>query len=296
MRQSREFNKRAVALLFLWVALCLAAPAEPASAGQTAPASAEGMAWFLDMKQYAASAHSSLTCRQCHPQLYEADRLHPDARQPSFLQANALRSYDYGLCNPCHRSAFSRYQTGAHAKALKKEMALPASGKTPSPGQNLAPVCGDCHSAHYEPSHRSRIDTGRNMMGVCGSCHPAQLATYLDNYHGKAAVNLGREDSAFCTDCHGAHQTRSLKDRQAALTACQRCHPQAGNKFAEFVIHPTSKDLDPKDADIRFRVTVIKIVSILAAVLVALLVALYYSHTFLWILREIHEKLRKHLK
>ena len=132
------------------------------------------------------------------------------------------------------------------------------------------------------------------MTEVCGSCHLAQKVTYLENYHGKTAVNLGDTTSAYCTDCHGAHHCISLKEKQTALLACQRCHPGAQEKFTEFVIHPTIKDLTEKDKDKMARVFVIKTITIIMLILVLLVVVFFYSHSFLWLLRELHEKLRKH--
>ncbi len=62
------------------------------------------------------------------------------------------------------------------------------------------------------------------MTQSCGECHLEQKNSFLANYHGKAAVNLGYDKAAFCTDCHGAHTTISLEDKDVALKTCQRCH------------------------------------------------------------------------
>jgi len=132
------------------------------------------------------------------------------------------------------------------------------------------------------------------MTGVCGACHPAQKATYLENYHGKVAVNLGNEASAYCTDCHGAHDCVSLKDRKTALAACQRCHPNAGERFTQFVIHPTTEGLAQDNKEKQRHVAIIKLVTIVMTIIVILVVGFFYGHSFLWLLRELHEKLRKH--
>jgi hypothetical protein len=51
------------------------------------------------------------------------------------------------------------------------------------------------------------------MTEMCGVCHPVQKRSYLENYHGKTAVHLKYEASAYCTDCHRAHTCLSLKKR-----------------------------------------------------------------------------------
>ena len=110
--------------------------------------------------------------------------------------------------------SYEKYLLGEHARALQKEKLKPGNQDLSGPAPGNAPTCGDCHSSHYVRSHLSRVETGRNMTEVCGSCHPAQKASYLENYHGKAAVNLGNERAAFCTDCHGAHQCISLRKKR----------------------------------------------------------------------------------
>ena len=181
-------------------------------------------------------------------------KVHPEAGDPRFLQREATRVYDYGRCRSCHRPAYERSLSGAHAQALQKEKEEAVSGKAADSQKIPAPTCGQCHSSHYVKAHRSRLEIGRAMTETCGSCHPAQAATYLENTHGKKAVHLGKINSAYCTDCHGAHQCLSLKDKKAALNACRRCHPQAGERLAEFVIHPSTKDLTEKDREKKYRV------------------------------------------
>jgi hypothetical protein len=249
--------------------------------------------WFIDLSLFARSAHSQLSCEACHGNMKEMDRPHPDSTNSGFLKKDAVQKYDYQRCQNCHRLSYERYQKGAHAKALQKEQ--PASQlKEGSQPKVKAPTCGDCHSAHYEKAHLSRLETGRQMTERCGSCHVSQKITYLENYHGKAAVNLGKTSAAFCTDCHGAHTCLSLKDRKEALQACQRCHPRGSANFAGLVIHPTlpaDVKADPGKAD---KVKVIKLVTVLMGALVLIVVFFFYGHSFLWLLREIHERLRRH--
>ena len=256
--------------------------------------SSDVSSWFIDMNRFSRSAHGTFTCEACHGTMTEENRKHPDLKDARFLKGDATRIYEYSRCRSCHRNSYERYLLGAHAKALEEEQQKISVGQDLEVGRNKAPTCGDCHSAHYSKSHLLRAETGRQMTRVCGSCHPAQKITYLENYHGKAAVNLGNEASAYCTDCHGAHHCVSLKDRKAALLACQRCHPEAEDKFAQFVIHPTTEDLTKDQKEKRARVALIKTVTAIMLILVILVVGFFYGHSFLWLLRELHEKLRKH--
>ena len=250
--------------------------------------------WFVNLNRFADSAHGTFSCEQCHADMDKGDKVHPVSESSTSLTKNATRLYDYSRCKTCHRKSYENYILGAHARALQKEKAKPDNQHLSGAGPGNAPTCGDCHSAHYARSHLSRLETGRNATEVCGSCHLAQKASYLENYHGKAAVNLGNERSAFCTDCHGAHDCVSLKDKEAALTACRRCHPEAGQGFVEFVIHVTPKEVAIDAKQKRERVALIRVITAIMAILAVLVVGFFYGHTFLWILRELHERLRRH--
>jgi hypothetical protein len=267
-------------ILFPGFDLALSAP-EPSSS------------WYLDLSRYALSAHGTFGCEVCHGTMKEKDRPHPDTADPQFLSRDAVLQYDYKRCSTCHFLSYERSLQGAHARALVKERALEKEGKKVDAAVK-APTCGDCHTAHYEKAHRSRLELGRQMTERCGACHPAQRLSYLDNYHGQAAVGLGKTTAAFCTDCHGAHQCLSLKDGREALNACRRCHSQATLSFAGLVIHPVSTEGTPINPEKAAKVKVIRLVAFLMGALVLVVVLVFYGHSFLWLIREIHEKLKRH--
>ena len=263
------------------------------AAAGVASASPLKSSWFVDMNRFAESAHAGFKCQDCHANIGAASQGHPDRAHPDFLKKPATRTYDYRQCLRCHKVAYDRYQTGAHAKARAKEAAeSPPQGLPDHPGMP-APTCGDCHSSHYERSKLSRLDIGRQMVDTCGKCHPEHTASYLENIHGKAGVNLGNPKSAFCTDCHGAHAIGSLKTPEATLPTCQRCHPEAETEFANFVIHASIDSVSGNDSPKKASVIWIHRVQIAAVVVVALSLVFFFGHTLMWLLRETHEKLRK---
>ena len=256
--------------------------------GRTAPASPQST-WFVDMNRFSTSAHTGIKCEECHGSMIEKGTSHPDAKAENFLNSDPKRVFDYGQCKKCHKNSHERFLTGAHAEALEKEQ---KSGKVSKTGP--APTCGDCHSAHYAPAHLNRAETGKNMTQTCGTCHPDQKASFLANYHGKAAVNLGYDKSAFCTDCHGAHQCLSLKERDAALKACLRCHLDAGEQFADIIIHDSKKDVEKKSVEKQKGINKVHFLGWLSLVFVVFILFFFYSHSSLMMLRKIHEKLRRH--
>lgn len=241
------------------------------------------------MNQYADGAHGKLACQECHGPMIDRNKNHPDPESADFLKHQTKRSFDYGTCKKCHKTAHERFLAGEHAAAALKEKTGAPPSKT-----GFAPSCGDCHSSHYSKSHRSRTQIGKEMTETCGSCHPEQRSSFLENYHGKAAVNLGYDKAALCTDCHGAHTTLSLKDDQAALTACKRCHWNAGPEFASIIIHDSPSSLDQKSEAKKSGLKRVHWLGTLSLIFVVAVLLFFYLHTGLLMLRKLHEKLRKH--
>ena len=250
--------------------------------------------WFVDLNRFGLSAHAGFKCEDCHGSMIENDRTHPDKTKPDYLKKAANRSFDYSRCRQCHKLSYQRYLDGEHAKALSKEITESEVAGDKVKIKTLAPTCGDCHSSHYDRSGLSRVDVGKRMISTCGRCHSVQTASYLENIHGRVGVHLENPAAAFCTDCHQAHTMTSLKEPTVALPACRRCHPSAEAEFTNVVIHASIDELatskSPKHRSIlwihRIKLTVIAVV--------ALSLIFFFGHSLLWLLRELHEKLRKH--
>lgn len=265
------------------------------AAGQPNRAVTSDSGWFVDMNRFSAAAHSGFKCEDCHGTMIESGRAHPDPEDPGFLKTPAISSYDYGRCQKCHQVSYDRYMVGGHARARSDE--ADGTQRAPAvwpPALYAAPTCGACHSSHYDPSGLSRVESGRRMIVVCSQCHPAHGASYRDNIHGRLAADLKTASAAYCTDCHGAHTTASLRDPETALAACRRCHSDAGPEYANIVIHASADHLKPEDNDKNTAIRWIERVRLAAVIVVALSLVFFFGHSILWILRELHEKLRKH--
>jgi hypothetical protein len=231
----------------------------------------------MDMGKFLSSSHGRLACSECHSDIEEKGVKHPDSR---LLGRVSTLLFDYKKCERCHPQEYQRYLKGAHAKALVER-------------KKDAPTCGNCHVTHYVLSDRSRLELGKWMTEMCGLCHPVQKRTYLENYHGKTAALLEYEASAYCTDCHGAHTCLSLKKREDALEACQKCHPNAKLRFTGFVIHASEEGVKQEDVEKLGKLRVIKWIEIGFGILVFGVLALFYSHTLVWTLRKVHEWLKR---
>ena len=136
-------------------------------------------------------------------------------------------------CAKCHHGIAEQFLGSVHATAH------------PADGEKL-PVCNDCHSAHSIA--RAEGDAFRmEIMDVCGKCHEHMAETYLDTFHGKVS-QLGYAKTAKCQDCHGAHDILPSSDPRSSvgprhiLSTCQRCHPDASQKFTGYLSHATHHD------------------------------------------------------
>jgi predicted CXXCH cytochrome family protein len=196
---------------------------------------------------------------------------------------DAVEFYDYRACEACHPQEYASYQEGVHAEALSNPESIVLDAD--------APTCGHCHDPHYVSS-RTRADLLAYVGAVCGECHADALRTYEHNYHGKAAL-LGHEETATCSDCHGAHTVLALYDGVESLPACQRCHPDATTRLVGYRIHAeetlTPAEDDPRAQDFKLFFWV----KLFFTVLVVSVLAFFYTHTALWFLRSLHERLRR---
>ncbi len=258
------------------------------------PADPVQSSWFVDMQRFNKGAHSNLKCEECHGAMVQDGTIHPDPQRPDFLKKSATRRYDYGRCQKCHKLSYQRYLKGKHANALKEETVSAGKHKPPVTEKHPAPTCGECHSSHYDSAGMSRVAVGQRMISRCGRCHQEHTDSYLENIHGKLGVNLASKASAFCTDCHGAHQVIAFEKQEDALTVCQRCHAKAASEFTKVVIHASVTGLAVKESPKNKSIVWIQRVEIIAIAVVALSLIFFFGHTILWLLREKHEKLRKH--
>jgi hypothetical protein len=278
--QAMPRTKTLLVVLLLFMPLAGCAPRAPTwpPFGDTLTQDAR---WYLDGDQFRRSAHGGLTCEECHPDIVTTDPAepHPDPMQ---VTGDAFALYDYRACEACHPQEYAAWQVGAHAEALARpeEITLEAD----------APTCGHCHDSHYA-TPETRASLLASVSQTCGECHPDALASYEHNYHGKAAI-LGHQQSATCSDCHGAHTVLALYEADEAIPACRRCHPDANTRLIGFRIHAeetlTPAEDDPRAQDFKLFFWV----KLFFTVLVVSVLAFFYTHTGLWFLRSLHERLR----
>lgn len=100
-------------------------------------------------------------------------------------------------------------------------------------------TCEDCHGGTTKANNTLSINVmsgdfiGRpereNITGMCSKCHPGETIDYKQSIHWEE-IKKGHPEAATCTDCHGVHEIRAIKDdksssnHQNSPETCAKCH------------------------------------------------------------------------
>lgn len=160
-------------------------------------------------------------------------------------RSRAHRNNIPNTCGACHTGVSEDYAKSIHGQLLAK-------------GDENAPICTDCHTAHQI----TRINTPAFMLDIveeCGNCHhdiersDGRLHTYVEtfhaSYHGQV-TQLGFTRAARCSDCHGSHVILPADDPRSTIhpdnlvktCSAAGCHPKANQNFVSFDPHADIHD------------------------------------------------------
>jgi predicted CXXCH cytochrome family protein len=170
--------------------------------------SGEALPLTIDTKRLEGSVHEQIgiSCDSCHPEItgYPHPEIEYDTRRE-------LSRAFYLTCRTCHATNYENSLDSIHADIA-------------AAGHLEAPVCTDCHGAHYT----QYPDEPRALISeTCGQCHTEIYLTYKDSIHGSALIEEDNPDVPVCTDCHGVH---NIQDPRTALfrigspELCAGCH------------------------------------------------------------------------
>lgn len=178
---------------------------------------------FVDPAVFAASIHGEFECIDCHSDV--TDAMHEDK----------LEKVD---CSTCHDDAAEELASSVHGDALRER----------SPD---APSCASCHGTHNirAASDPESMVSKHNQPQTCGTCHANPeviarnnfaltnpVALYEKSIHGELTRELNGKVAA-CSNCHGAHDTRSSLDRKSRIhklniaTTCSECHAESYDHY-----------------------------------------------------------------
>lgn len=170
--------------------------------------SGETLSLYISPDQLKESIHSpiGIECEACHTEITTYP--HPDLEYDS--KRELARAY-YLSCRKCHKDNYDKTLDSMHAEMAEA-------------GNLDAPICTDCHGAHYvKPPDQPRS----LISSTCGHCHTSINDTYQQSIHGSELIEEDNPDVPVCTDCHGVH---NIQDPRTALfhiespELCAHCH------------------------------------------------------------------------
>ncbi len=223
-------------------------------------------------------ANIPATCGQCHGQKFLMES-NGESTQPfiAYQQSVHGRAVESGklkaaVCTDCHgahqilpanqaQSPISKFNVPAtcgkcHAE-IARTFAASIHGQAIARGNEMAPVCTDCHGIHSIKQHtdpNAPTSAERLSRDVCARCHEGvrlsqefgvpgnQVSSYFDSYHG-LAVEGGSVVAANCSSCHGVHDILPSSDPRSTISSanldatCGKCHKGVTRKFTLTRVH-----------------------------------------------------------
>jgi len=156
--------------------------------------------WFIDPKEYHASAHGQTSCQDCHGDIADK-KMHPD---PSDVNKVRWDFFSPEMCFSCHDEIQDDLAAGKHGRKKIRDPEKYA-------------YCIRCHKPHRQPRiGENRIGTfkpGIPRKDQCGACHETRS---------KLPV-LSAEDEA-CMGCHRAVDPEKPQERERIQALCFYCH------------------------------------------------------------------------
>ena len=182
--------------------------------------SGESVSAYVDAKKFQVSAHSFLTCSQCHTE-FSAEN-HPSRRFRSKKQYQVTSSL---ACRHCHPDEQIKGKP-IHANLLRGEK------------EGKLSLCTECHGAHYiMPVAGGKVFAGEEHY--CLRCHGHDLTTAFKDgeslplFIDKSVLQRSVHNKLSCWDCHYGFSSedrprRTFRSRReytiASSDSCQRCH------------------------------------------------------------------------
>jgi len=197
--------------------------------GDSGLEAADGRLVFVEARTIESSVHgqAGLGCIDCHADLKGAK---------DFPHAEKLRRV---ACALCHAKPAQELKASAHRA---DRPGAPAAGA----------ACTDCHGTHdirAKDDPDSRV-FALNLPLTCEKCHGSRVAgergtefikSYETSVHFRALGKAGLTRSADCSDCHGSHLIKAVRDaasrvsRGFIIRTCGRCHAGIERNYLEGV-------------------------------------------------------------
>ena len=150
-------------------------------------------------------AAAGATCVDCHGSAH--DVVTPGSPDSPVNHANVAIT-----CGRCHGQKFITSANGVSAQTFVSYQES-VHGKAIENGSQNAAVCTDCHgrTRSLRPTRTSRRSTNSMCRPPAANATPAITQTFMASIHGQG-IARGNGLSPVCTDCHGIHSIKNIKD------------------------------------------------------------------------------------
>lgn len=183
-------------------------------------------------KELEVSVHKNLACSNCHS--YVVNNLENHQKNP--------KEGRLADCYLCHNLIAEQHRESIHGISLAE-------------GIDEAAQCWNCHGSHniLPISENNSKAHFTNLVKTCGECHDnpefskKHLSTvkepgkmYSKSIHGKL-VELGSENAATCTKCHGVHDIKNRIQPFSKISSinipgvCSECHKQITDEYYQSI-------------------------------------------------------------
>ena len=204
-------------------------------------------------------------CSSCHGSHKILSKTNPASR------TNKANIAD--TCGTCHAGPRRDYTEGIH-------------GQRAAMGDERAPGCTNCHTAHQIASVRTAA-WQMKTTATCGGCHKEQSETYRDTFHAQVSA-LGYVETAHCWDCHGFHDIRPAVDAKSTVAranlqaTCGKCHKNVTMGFVSYQPHADRHNMRAYPA--------MWGTWMFMNLLLLSVVGFFGLHTALWLIRSLSER------
>ena len=179
---------------------------------------------YIDEDRASTSVHADLDCITCHEELDGVEK---------WPHESGLDRVDCGACHEDEDGPIQTYWSSTHGRLAEK-------------GDGDAPICQDCHGAHYvlPLSHPNSSISPFNIPAMCAQCHAEGASVerthdipqhqivqrYRQSIHGEGLFKQGLVVTAVCTSCHTGHNVLPHTDpastihKDNVVSTCMNCH------------------------------------------------------------------------
>jgi len=173
----------------------------------------ETMSLKINIEAFETSVHRVIGCTGCHRDIVKGKK-HPSREPIESARAYSLKHNQ--ACSQCHEANHEEYRTSVHAIMVEN-------------GDDSAPLCSSCHSAHaIQPRTVDQPVVG----DPCGDCHQPIEEAFNQSVHGQAlesgnVIRGGHVTAPTCSSCHNAHDIAAVTTTDYLVDTCINCHEVA---------------------------------------------------------------------